>query len=306
MRTASVAIPRRTRNAANGPSVAPVSIWVERTAEIRCSRPDDHAGHHVAVPGQVLGGRLDHEVGAVIQRPAHERRRERVVHREQRAVPVGGVGEGRDVGEDAGRVGDGLDVEDGGRGGRQRGLDGGDVGGVDVRRSRSRGGRTPRRPACASCRSPRCRRAVGRRRGAATGAPRGSPPCRSRARSRPRPRGARRRRRPARSRSGCRCGCRRSPAARRSGPRPARRRRPRRTSPSGRSARDVGVWRTAGMRDAARIARVEGPMGGRSSVTQAMLHRGSGTTLEAQTATPRHPPLPAERQAFHPSLPSAR
>ncbi len=38
-RTATVAIPRRTRKAANGPSVAPVSICAERTAATRSRDP---------------------------------------------------------------------------------------------------------------------------------------------------------------------------------------------------------------------------------------------------------------------------
>ena len=95
-------------------------------------RPDDDARHHVRVPGQVLRRGLHHEVGAVVERPAHGGRGERVVDRQQRAVAVREVGEPRQVGEHAGRVRDRLDVEDPGGPGRERRLDRGGVGRVDI------------------------------------------------------------------------------------------------------------------------------------------------------------------------------
>ena len=132
-RTASVAIPRSTRKAANGPSVAPVSIWAERTAAMRSRDPTTAPAITSRVTRQVLRPRLHHEVGAVLERPADRRRGEGVVDGQQRPVPVRDLGERRQVGEDAGRVGDGLDVEDAGPGGGQRRPRPLDVGGVDVR-----------------------------------------------------------------------------------------------------------------------------------------------------------------------------
>ena len=166
------------------------------------------------VTREVLGGGLDDEVGAVLERAADHRRRERVVDREQRAVAVGGLGEGREVGEDARRVGDRLDVEDPRRGRGQRGLDGGDVGRVDVRDvdAEAPEGRDGLRPGRAVAHLPTRSRSPAR---GARGTPRGSRPCRSRARCRPRRRGAPRSRRRARRRWGCRSGCRRSRAGRR-------------------------------------------------------------------------------------------
>ena len=183
---ASVAIPRSTRNAANGPSVAPVSIWAERTAAMSSRDPTTAPAITSRVTGQVLRPRLHHEVRAVLERPAHGRRGEGVVDGQQRPVPVRGLGEGRDVGEHAGRVGDGLDVEDAGPRGGQRGLDGRDVGGVDVHDLDAEPPERGRGLACAWSRSRPCRSPAGRRRAARTGVRRGSRPCRSRGRSRPR------------------------------------------------------------------------------------------------------------------------
>ena len=125
---------------------------------------------------------------------------------------------------DAGRVGDGLDVEDPRPGRGERRLDRVDVGGVDVRDVHAeppeRGGRLgARRPVAHLPDDQPVARAEDRQERS-----RGSRPCRSRARSPPRRRAARRPRRPGPRPWGCRSGCRRSRAARRS----ARRRAPRR------------------------------------------------------------------------------
>ena len=63
-RTARVRMPRRTRNASNGPRVAPVSIWTRSTAAIEARRAGDDAGDQVAVAAEELRRRLDDEVGA--------------------------------------------------------------------------------------------------------------------------------------------------------------------------------------------------------------------------------------------------
>ena len=88
-------MPRRTRNASSGPSVAPVSIWTRSTAAIQLRRAGDDAGDDVAVAAEELRRRLDHEVRAELERPADVRRRERVVDDVQRAVAMGELGEGR-------------------------------------------------------------------------------------------------------------------------------------------------------------------------------------------------------------------
>ena len=131
-RTASVAMPRSTRNAANGP---------ERRARVDLRGADgrdpvraahDRAGHHVRVSRQVLGRRFHDQVGAVLQGPAHDGRRERVVHGEQRPVPVCELGQRRKIGQHAGGVRDRLDVQDAGGSGGEGCLDGADIGGVHV------------------------------------------------------------------------------------------------------------------------------------------------------------------------------
>ena len=93
-------------------------------------RPGDDAGDHVAVAAQELGGGLDHEVGAERQRTADVGRGERVVDDVRRAVAVGELGQDRMVREVGRRIGDGLRVEDSGRGRGQRRLDRVDIGRV--------------------------------------------------------------------------------------------------------------------------------------------------------------------------------
>jgi len=67
-----------------------------------------------AVAGEPLGRRLPDEVGAVVERAAEVRGRERVVDEQRDAVVVGDVGDPLDVGRDQGRVPDGFEVDVGG------------------------------------------------------------------------------------------------------------------------------------------------------------------------------------------------
>ena len=87
--------------------------------------PGDDARHDVVVAVQVLRRRLADEVGAELERPAENRRGERVVH-DQEAVALGRR-ERREVGEGEARVGHRLDVAH-----PRRPLPGGRVGDVEV------------------------------------------------------------------------------------------------------------------------------------------------------------------------------
>ncbi len=79
-------------------------------------RAGDHAGDDVAVAAQELGRRFDHEIRAEVERAADVGRGERVVDHVCRAVAVGQLGERGVVGQVGRRVGDGLGVQDAGRG----------------------------------------------------------------------------------------------------------------------------------------------------------------------------------------------
>ena len=72
-------MPRRTRNASSGPSVAPGLDLDALDAVDALARAGDDAGDDVAVAAEVLRRRLDDEVGAEVERPADVRRGERVV-----------------------------------------------------------------------------------------------------------------------------------------------------------------------------------------------------------------------------------
>ena len=70
----------------------------------------EHAGSHIVVAVQVLGRRLADDVGAELERTAEHWRCKSVVNYENAvALPLG---EGPQVGDRDGRVGDRLDVED--------------------------------------------------------------------------------------------------------------------------------------------------------------------------------------------------
>ena len=201
----------------------------------------DHAGDGRAVPADELRGRVDDDVGAVLDRPAEVRRGQRGVDDQRQVLGVGDVGQGGDVGHRARRVGHDLRVEQ-----LRLGPDGGGEApwGRPGRRrsSRCRGGAASRRRACGCRRRGRSstRRArrpgPGRRRSSARRPCRSwPPPPRS-----PLPgwRGAPRRT----PRWGWRCGCR---CSRTSGGRRGRRRRRcprRRSSSSGRSAPAAPRW----------------------------------------------------------------
>ncbi len=70
-----------------------------------------HSAHAVRVPVEELRGRVDHDVRPQLERALEEGAHERVVHDEQRAAPVRGLGQGRDVADLHERVGGGLDPE---------------------------------------------------------------------------------------------------------------------------------------------------------------------------------------------------
>ena len=69
---------------------------------------DDDAAHGRAVAAHELGQRMHHDVGAVLDRPQQDRRRDRVVDDQRHAVPVRDVGERLDVADVAGRIADAL------------------------------------------------------------------------------------------------------------------------------------------------------------------------------------------------------
>ena len=98
------------------------------------ARAGHGAGQDVGVAADELRRRFGHEVGAELDRPAEVRRGERVVDDQQRSVAVGDLRERRDVDDHDRRIRDRLDVQDARRGGRQGGVDRGEIGGVDERR----------------------------------------------------------------------------------------------------------------------------------------------------------------------------
>ena len=71
---------------------------------------DDDAADGRAVAAQKLGGRMDHDVRAVLDRPAQVRRRHRVVHDQWHAGIVRDLGHCSDIQNVHPRVGDGLAV----------------------------------------------------------------------------------------------------------------------------------------------------------------------------------------------------
>ena len=98
---------------------------------------DDRAGDRRAVTAEVLGGAVDDDVGAVVERAAQVRARERGVHDQREPGLVGDVGERFEVRDRARRVGDDLGVEQlraaGDDRGRERlGIVGGDERRLDV------------------------------------------------------------------------------------------------------------------------------------------------------------------------------
>ncbi len=88
------------------------------------------AGQHVAVAVQVLGGRVHHQVRAELQRPGQHRCRHRVVDRDPYPGGVGQLADGREVGDLPHRVGRCLRPQQPGTARPDRGLHGGQVGGV--------------------------------------------------------------------------------------------------------------------------------------------------------------------------------
>ena len=69
----------------------------------------DHARGQVAVPGEVLGRAVDHDVGAEVEWSLEERGAEGVVHDQGRPCGAGYLRDRRYVGDAQQRVGDGLD-----------------------------------------------------------------------------------------------------------------------------------------------------------------------------------------------------
>ncbi len=91
----------------------PGRVRIEHGAEDRAVELDPvdqlaaaerRAGHQVAVPAEVLGGRVEDQVGAVAERLLVERPQQRVVDRAQRAVAMRHLGHLGDVGQRQRRV----------------------------------------------------------------------------------------------------------------------------------------------------------------------------------------------------------
>jgi len=75
---------------------------------------DEDAAHRRPVAVDPLRRGVPDDVGAVFERPAQRRRRERVVHEQRDAVVVSDVGQPFDVRRDERRIADGLEVDVGG------------------------------------------------------------------------------------------------------------------------------------------------------------------------------------------------
>ena len=90
IRAARVLTPRSVSQASNGPATAPVAFWLNaRSVGVPRVLEDDGAAHHVRVTAEVLGGGVDDDVRAQVERALQVGRGERVVHHEQRAVARG-------------------------------------------------------------------------------------------------------------------------------------------------------------------------------------------------------------------------
>ena len=72
---------------------------------------DEQAADTVAVPAEILGERVHDDVGAVVERPAQVGRGDRVVDDQRDAVPVGDIGQRRDIGDVAQWIADRLAVD---------------------------------------------------------------------------------------------------------------------------------------------------------------------------------------------------
>ena len=90
---------------------------------------DDHAADRVAVAAEKFRQRMHDDVGAIVDRLAQIRRRQRVVDDQRHAGALGDLGDRLDVGDDAARIGDRLDEDRLGLG-RDRALEGRDVVGL--------------------------------------------------------------------------------------------------------------------------------------------------------------------------------
>ena len=93
---------------------------------------------------QVLGAGLDHQVCSELDGPAQVGRCERVVDDDRGRVPVAQIGQGRDVGDDDGRVGDGLQIEQARRCLGECSLDRLEIGGIDEVRPDAQPSQNPR------------------------------------------------------------------------------------------------------------------------------------------------------------------
>jgi hypothetical protein len=85
-------IPRRTSHESNGPGTAPSDFWRKALGDRRVVRGEE-AADHVRVPAEVLRRRVEHDVGADLERVLEVRRREGVVDDDDRAGRVGRVGD---------------------------------------------------------------------------------------------------------------------------------------------------------------------------------------------------------------------
>ena len=113
-------MPRSASQQSIGPGTAPAAFWMKPSRSARSSRDrDQQAAHHVAVAVQVLGGGVEHDVGAVLERPLEERRGEGVVHREEVPVGLGQVADRGEIDQVHHRVGGRLAVDHAGGGGER-------------------------------------------------------------------------------------------------------------------------------------------------------------------------------------------
>ena len=106
MRIDSVSRPFSTTQALNGDSAMPaLRITGTNFSLMSCSLAAERAGDHAALAVEVLGARVDDQVGAELDRPLQRRRAEAVVDRQQRAGVVRDVGQRADVAHLGQRIG---------------------------------------------------------------------------------------------------------------------------------------------------------------------------------------------------------
>ena len=104
IRISRVGRPRRTRNDENGASVAPVSTWTSRTAAIRSREPATIPARTSLWPDRYFVADSTTRSAPELERPADERRRERVVDDDHRPVAMRDRRQAGDVGHGDRRI----------------------------------------------------------------------------------------------------------------------------------------------------------------------------------------------------------